>query len=624
MSRPKVPLLGSLPENSVTRTTNQRVACARAPLFAFSLSAVVFGAACSQAPQGESGPETSRMAISNASATILGFEESSSWSVSNGTATLASDATHSEGTASLAVSNVGYVELTSAPLASFPLSDGAISVDLMLPKDQTNPYWYGQLQVSLDCPSANIHGRFIGSSELTGLPLATFNRLSFVLSSDVVSAMSGTHNDLRFKIVLNVPQNSAKYLLDSVRLNAKDDGSNTGGSDSITSPPVQSMSLDIKVPAMVAVTDMALTANGALFMGDRAKVASTTGKVVPVANIGAQSSSIANGVTTGNTWIAHDLSLALAGKIDGSLQIGGNLSNQDSKNTNILHGITSGPVALQTNSRGVAFPTVLGLPILLEPDKTKTIDPAAVASISVKNRSKLTLTAGNYFTDTLLVDQDAWLYLDMSKGPISIYVRSSVDFKGQVKVVSGTPDQFLIGYWGTQDVLFQGPMTGAVLAPNAKLTFGRTSTPHRGSFFAKNIEVQADAQIVFIPYSGWLIEQVTLDKTEVCVNEPVKVSVKTNSAIAAQSVVYTTINGLPGTQQLLQFQGAPGIRLINVVVDAPASKVRSSQFATVTVKDCGSSVKFPRLAFAANPYHPNTADMRLTNAADLGIQTASY
>jgi hypothetical protein len=172
--------------------------------------------------------------------------------------------------------------------------------------------------------------------------------------------------------------------------------------------------------------------------------------------------------------------------------------------------------------------------------------------------------------------------------------------------------------------LFQGPMTGAVLAPNAKLTFGRTSTPHRGSFFAKNIEVQADAQIVFIPYSGWLIEQVTLDKTEVCVNEPVKVSVKTNSAIAAQSVVYTTINGLPGTQQLLQFQGAPGIRLINVVVGAPASKVRSSQFATVTVKDCGSSVKFPRLAFAANPYHPNTADMRLTNAADLGIQTASY
>jgi hypothetical protein len=84
-------------------------------------------------------------------------------------ATLGSSATHNEGAASLGISNVAYVELRSSALASVALNDGNMSLDVLLPTVQPNPYWYGQLQLYVDCPSANMHNRYVASQELTGL-----------------------------------------------------------------------------------------------------------------------------------------------------------------------------------------------------------------------------------------------------------------------------------------------------------------------------------------------------------------------------------------------------------------------------------------------------------------------
>src|SRR5690349_12882137 len=67
---------------------------------------------------------------------VLGFESLSGWSATAGTLALSTDRV--QGASSLAVSNVGYTQLTSAPLSSVPGLAAGGSVKLQLPTNQPN------------------------------------------------------------------------------------------------------------------------------------------------------------------------------------------------------------------------------------------------------------------------------------------------------------------------------------------------------------------------------------------------------------------------------------------------------------------------------------------------------
>src|SRR5690606_35958774 len=64
----------------------------------------------------------------------------------------------------------------------------------------------------------------------------------------------------------------------------------------------------------------------------------------------------------------------------------------------------------------------------------------------------------------------------------------------------GAHDNVFVGYLGTQDAFVESAFSGTLVAPNAKLWLKTTGTPHRGSFFAKHVDVAAEAVVEHHPF----------------------------------------------------------------------------------------------------------------------------
>jgi hypothetical protein len=156
--------------------------------------------------------------VANPSSPVLGFENASLWTPTAGSvSTVSSPIT--EGSAALSWSGIAYAEIQSTPLtqAQAPVGN-TIKVDLRLPTQQPNPYWLGVAQVFLSVPSKNVNNAIIGSIELTGLPLGTYQTLTFTVPQWVKTALQGqTYSDLRVKVALNVNQGSGAHTLDNFR-----------------------------------------------------------------------------------------------------------------------------------------------------------------------------------------------------------------------------------------------------------------------------------------------------------------------------------------------------------------------------------------------------------------------
>jgi hypothetical protein len=153
---------------------------------------------------------------------VFGFETAGTWSTTMTGATLAQSTTHSQGSYSLSVrpsNSNGYTPLASTPLSTLSTVGPTLAVDVMLPKNQANPYWYGTMQVYLNCPSRSIYSQFLGQVELTGKPLGVWNTVSFSVNSGYISSLlSAKYSDLVITVVLNVQvPTAATYYIDNLR-----------------------------------------------------------------------------------------------------------------------------------------------------------------------------------------------------------------------------------------------------------------------------------------------------------------------------------------------------------------------------------------------------------------------
>ena len=156
--------------------------------------------------------------VSNPNSSVLGFENASLWTPTAGSVTNVSSPI-TEGSAALSWSGIAYAELQSTALtqAQAPIGN-TVKLDLRLPTQQPNPYWLGVAQVFLSVPSKNVNNAIIGSVELTGLPLGTYQTLTFTIPQWVKTALQGqTYSDLRVKVALNVNQGSGAHLIDNFR-----------------------------------------------------------------------------------------------------------------------------------------------------------------------------------------------------------------------------------------------------------------------------------------------------------------------------------------------------------------------------------------------------------------------
>ncbi len=149
---------------------------------------------------------------------VLGFENASLWTPTAGTVTNVSSPI-TEGSAALSWSGIAYAELQSTALTQAQAPIGSsVKLDLRLPTQQPNPFWLGTAQVILSVPSKNVTNIVLGTVELTGMPLGTYQTLTFNIPQWVKTALQGqTYSDLRVKVVLNVNQGSGAHTLDNLR-----------------------------------------------------------------------------------------------------------------------------------------------------------------------------------------------------------------------------------------------------------------------------------------------------------------------------------------------------------------------------------------------------------------------
>jgi parallel beta-helix repeat protein len=225
----------------------------------------VAGAACGVAPPSE---RTARSASALSTPDVLGFEAVSGWSATAGTVAAASIRT--QGGASLSVSNVQYVNLTSVPLSTLSGATPKLAYDVMTPV-LSPPAPFGMTQLFLSIPSQGVNNAFVGQVDLTTFTPGVFGTAQYTLPSTLVSKLSASYTDLTFSIVLNVPSGSGPYLLDNMRF-IGDCVTPTAGMTITQSttlcPGTYSMSVaDGQAAVTVAANNVALNCNTAHLVG---------------------------------------------------------------------------------------------------------------------------------------------------------------------------------------------------------------------------------------------------------------------------------------------------------------------------------------------------------------------
>lgn len=125
-----------------------------------------------------------------------------------------------EGDAAMAVEGSGYMWLDSLSFSTWhlPYVGTEVEIDVFVPAaGQPNPYWLGYVQLLATIPSAQMTNNFIGQVELT--PGGTgWRTATFLLPSELHSALQEQHADVRFSIAVNTPHGAPAVLLDNMRL----------------------------------------------------------------------------------------------------------------------------------------------------------------------------------------------------------------------------------------------------------------------------------------------------------------------------------------------------------------------------------------------------------------------
>jgi hypothetical protein len=260
----------------------------------------------------------------------------------------------------------------------------------------------------------------------------------------------------------------------------------------------------IKLPTSVGVTQVALGANAVLQIDDRVQVVTTSGGFAPNTNAGNSTTNLGVDSKSGGITSVAPVVLRDRAQVTGNVTSAGNvtLSNGATISGQTLQ---NSAVPLQTLAFDVAFPTAT-TGITLQPDQSASAVPGAFTNMTLGSRSRLSLSAGNYTSDSLDIEPQATLALDTTTGPILLFVKNNIIFRGSLSI-TGPTDRFFLASASTASFAIESPFTGTLVAPDASVRMGVGSTPHRGSVFAKSIELDPDVRFTFAPFSAW--DQIT-------------------------------------------------------------------------------------------------------------------
>lgn len=159
------------------------------------------------------------------------------------------------------------------------------------------------------------------------------------------------------------------------------------------------------------------------------------------------------------------------------------------------YGYWAPPIVLRT-----IFPQDIAGNVALEPGETwpdngqYVVPGQYIGRAVLKANSTLVLEAGVHWFDSLIMDPGSAIEVDMSAGPVEIYVRDWLQLRGSIRSTGGAFGQALIGYFGTATVPVESAVNATLVAPYGNLEL--SSAPHFGAFYTgKQLELHQGGSI---------------------------------------------------------------------------------------------------------------------------------
>jgi hypothetical protein len=235
-----------------------------------------------------------------------------------------------------------------------------------------------------------------------------------------------------------------------------------------------------------------------VLLRDNVTLRSAGGSYAPVVSNGYLE--LGAGAKTGEAWAATAF-LRSQARVEGAITTSGNYSaQQGAQVTGSIYQQSYVPNhALAWN---MTFPTPHQGNVLVSPDTTRVLAPGAYGSVSADSRALLKLSTGTYYFDSLGLEPQAVFELDQTAGPVTIYVKSQLTFRGSVRAAGGATPALLLGYFGSGTALLEGPFIGTVIAPHGTLRLATVAAGHRGVFFGNKVSVEANTQVTYLTPAG--------------------------------------------------------------------------------------------------------------------------
>ncbi len=246
-------------------------------------------------------------------------------------------------------------------------------------------------------------------------------------------------------------------------------------------------------------TGRCLYASSALSVYDRVTVVYADGSSAAGANSGTGQTNIGADAKVGAVTSVGPVLLRSRSTI-GAVTTNATVSLQDG----VTHGTIQehASIVLPNAGLSIAFPPSQGRPaISLEPSTSGSATPGVYTNVSVKMGGTLSLAAGTYFFDSMMLEPLATVSIDSQGAGVTIYIRNDLTMRGAfVDRLGGVPNLF-IGVLGTAGATISAPFRGRVIAPNGPITLDTVGAPgYSGSFMAKSLTVHQSSKVVCSPF----------------------------------------------------------------------------------------------------------------------------
>ena len=279
-------------------------------------------------------------------------------------------------------------------------------------------------------------------------------------------------------------------------------GGTTGGAATGGSTPGESDSISISVPALVNLDQVALAASERLDLADGAQIQSSVNGMPAIVSLGSQGAEIGAGALAGDLYARHSATLRSRAHLMGSLFTAGAITRQDGT---IVDGLIVEDYAFEpfnTTSWTVTFPATSAGNIMIEPDQPPyTLSPGRYGNVSVKSRSRLVISAGDYYFEQLhVLEPQSELLIDDTAGPVRLHVREELTTRGKLLGVDDVRPEPLIIVTGTSTLFLESTFSGFLVAPQAEVYLRTTAEHHRGAIFARTIHLDPNVVIEHVPF----------------------------------------------------------------------------------------------------------------------------